>query len=360
MSVKVSVVVPVYNAVASLSQCLASLRTQTLGDIEIILVDDGSSDGSGEACDLAARADGRIRVLHIENGGPANARNRGMETAAGEYIGFADADDRVEPEMYAQLYAHAADSDADMAVCNYLTGREGDLSAAPVLPGGKAVWERQAVRERILPYFFGYEDGELGDYKRHCPFADTASYVWLALYRTRMIRENGLFFPSEKLYYTEDNLFNLPAVNCCTRLCYLPLPLYHHLETGNSFTGRYNPHYFSMRLHKYAYLRDFIGHNGLSESFYHRLQNKICAESISLIDYYVAAKGLNFSQKLEKVRAIAENGLVAGALAEANLAALPLSAQKVFLQYLKKKRAGTLLLLSEGYVRMVKLKSVLK
>lgn len=359
MPIKVSVIVPVYNTADTIGKCLDSLRAQTLRDIEIILVDDGSADGSGELCDLAARADSRIRVQHIVNGGPANARNCGMALAAGEYIGFADSDDRAEPEMCERLYAAASQHNADIAVGGYFAGRSGGSPAAPVLPGGEKIWEAEDIRQHILPYFFGYADSELGDFKRYCPFADTASYVWLALYSARMIRENALQFPSEALYYTEDNLFNLLAVSHCRRLVHVPQRIYRHLDGGNSFTARYNDRYFRMRLHKYEYLCDFIAHNGLDDSFHHRLSNKICAESISLIDYYVAARELNLPGKLEKVRAIAENGLVSKALAEADLSRLPFSPQKIFLQLLRKKRALALLMLSGGYVGMVNAKNVL-
>lgn len=357
MPVKVSVVVPVYNAAASLTRCLESLRTQTLDDMEFLLVDDGSTDSSGEICDRAADADGRFHVLHIENGGPANARNVGMAAAAGEYIGFADADDWMEPEMYARLYGQAAAQDADIAVCDYWSERGDTARCLSVLPGEETLYGRDAVLTRILPYFFGYADDELHDYKRCCPLADTRSYVWIGLYRTRMIRAHDLRFPSEKLYYTEDNLFNLLAANRCGRLCYLPQPLYHHTEAAGSFTGRFTEKYFDMRLHKYEYLRNFIKENELDIVFCHRLENKVCAESISVIDYYVAAGGLSLRQKLAHIRRIAESDAVSHALAQAKLDLLPFSPQRIFLSLLRARRAGILLGLASAYVGAVKTRS---
>lgn len=106
----ISVVVPVYNTKEYLERCINSLLKQTYSDMEIILVDDGSTDGSGEVCDRFAAGDGRVRVFHKENGGSSSARNLGIENARGDYIGFVDSDDYVDADMYERLYA---------AVCEY-------------------------------------------------------------------------------------------------------------------------------------------------------------------------------------------------------------------------------------------------
>ena len=113
---KVSVIVPVYNGERYLPRCLESLRRQSLEEIEFLLVDDGSTDGSGEILDRAA-ADPRFRVVRQENAGVAAARYAGIQYARGEYVGFVDADDYAEPEMYEQLYRAAAEERADLAAC---------------------------------------------------------------------------------------------------------------------------------------------------------------------------------------------------------------------------------------------------
>lgn len=101
----ISVIVPVYNTKEYLERCVNSLLKQTYQDMEIILVDDGSTDGSGEICDRFAEQDRRVRVLHKENGGSSSARNLGIENAEGDYIGFVDSDDYVDADMYERLYA---------------------------------------------------------------------------------------------------------------------------------------------------------------------------------------------------------------------------------------------------------------
>ena len=95
----ISVIVPVYNSITTLERCVRSLCAQTFEDLEIILVDDGSTDGSGALCSALSREDARIRVIRKENGGVSSARNAGIEAAKGEYLMFSDSDDYVEPDM---------------------------------------------------------------------------------------------------------------------------------------------------------------------------------------------------------------------------------------------------------------------
>jgi len=114
---KVSIVIPVYNMQKYLDQCLQSIFAQTLSDIEIVLVDDGSSDDSPQLCDAYAEKDGRVRVIHKENGGLTSAWKRGSLEATGDYIGYVDSDDYIEKDMYERLYERAAATDADIVCC---------------------------------------------------------------------------------------------------------------------------------------------------------------------------------------------------------------------------------------------------
>ena len=116
---KVTINVPVYNVESYLRQCLDSLIVQTLSEIEILLIDDGSTDNSGNICDEYAKHDSRIRVFHKENGGLASARQYALERANGEYFISCDSDDWVEPTMYEELYRKAKAEDADIVICDY-------------------------------------------------------------------------------------------------------------------------------------------------------------------------------------------------------------------------------------------------
>ena len=117
MKPSISVIVPVYNVEHYLRKCLDSIIEQTVRDIEIIVVDDGSTDSSGEICDTYLDRDSRVKVFHKENGGLSSARNFGIEKATGEYIGFVDSDDFIEPDMYEILLHLIKRYKADLSMC---------------------------------------------------------------------------------------------------------------------------------------------------------------------------------------------------------------------------------------------------
>ena len=115
----ISIIVPVYNVEAYLDRCMESILKQTYKRLEIILVDDGSTDSSREKCDAYAKQDSRIKVIHKKNSGLSDARNAGLALATGDYIGYVDSDDWIEPDMYQSLYDACAEHDAELAVCRY-------------------------------------------------------------------------------------------------------------------------------------------------------------------------------------------------------------------------------------------------
>lgn len=114
-----SVIVPVYNVKPYLAECLDSILAQTFTDFEVLLIDDGSTDGSSALCDEYAGTDSRIRCFHKENGGHMSARQEGFRNASGTYIAFVDSDDWIHPAMYERMCAAAEESGADMVCCNY-------------------------------------------------------------------------------------------------------------------------------------------------------------------------------------------------------------------------------------------------
>ena len=123
---KLSVIVPVYNTEKYLRECIDSILAQSFTDFELILVDDGSTDKSGDICDAYGRLDHRVRVIRQNNSGVTAARKRGAETAVGEYISFVDSDDWIEPNMYQEMLIKADIYDADMVLCDMLVERQAE------------------------------------------------------------------------------------------------------------------------------------------------------------------------------------------------------------------------------------------
>lgn len=116
---KISIIVAIYNVKEYVEKCVSSILKQTYTNLEIILVDDGAADGSGDICDSMAQKDSRIVVIHKENGGLSDARNAGLDIATGDYISFVDGDDTIEPDMFEKLVSDIEKYDADVSCCRY-------------------------------------------------------------------------------------------------------------------------------------------------------------------------------------------------------------------------------------------------
>lgn len=145
---KVSVIVPVYNAEKYLQECVDSILRQTLTDLELILVDDGSTDTSPALCDRYAEQDARVKVIHKPNGRAASARNAGIRAASGGYVAFVDSDDWVSPEMYEKML----DTDADVTLCDYVRfqGKTETPFTQPSVNAG--FYDKAQMREKIYPH----------------------------------------------------------------------------------------------------------------------------------------------------------------------------------------------------------------
>lgn len=214
MTPKVSIVVPVYNAERTLPACLASLRAQSLPDIEVLLVNDGSTDGSGELLRAAAGEDPRFQVIDQENRGEAAARYAGIRRARGEYVGFADADDFVDPAMYRRLYDAASEAQADLAMCGFWEIK------------GEARTLRRAVSAPAV--IEGTRDAYL-----RCVAAFPA--LWNKLYSRRLTDRAREPLP---LKIGADMAFCMDMAPYVERAAILPDPLYHYIVYGDSALHR--------------------------------------------------------------------------------------------------------------------------
>ncbi len=183
----VSIIVPVYNVYSYLAQCLDTLCGQTYQEIEIILVDDGSTDGSGAICDRYAQTDSRIRVLHKENQGVSAARNDGIDSAEGKYLIFVDADDCIRPELV-EVYMQAAEPGVTV-VCGATTNEKMWRSFQ------SSDWKQYVEYQEEKRFMHVYYDDHINP-----PFNK--------LYDTAVIRKHGIHFP-EDMSLGEDLWFNL-------------------------------------------------------------------------------------------------------------------------------------------------------
>lgn len=221
----ISVIVPVYQAENFLPACARSVADQTFSDWELLLVDDGCTDGSPALCDALAAGDSRIRALHQpRNAGVSEARNRGLREARGEYVAFLDADDAFEPRALETLWNLRAQAGADTAACahrNLYPG--GTESVELVLPAG--VYDHQAIRERIVCPL-------LGDRLTQPVFN---GFIWRFLFSARILRDHGITFEGA---YLEDEIFLMEYLCNAQRLAVTEKPLYRYLLNPASATHR--------------------------------------------------------------------------------------------------------------------------
>lgn len=221
MNKLISVIIPVYNAADCLPFCLDCVTGQTYGDLEIILVDDGSTDGSGDLCDARAKKDSRIRVFHKANGGVSSARNKGLDACRGDYIGFVDADDRIEPTMYEKLVRGIeSDSSCDIACCGYYNYPMDTLDIK--IANGTRKVDPCSPEEAV---FYIYE--------REGYF----NAVWNKLFdRAVVFKEQKPVYFNESYYIGEDEVWLAEVLIRCEKVAFVPEPLYYWMPQKGSAT----------------------------------------------------------------------------------------------------------------------------
>ena len=212
----ISVIVPVYNVKVYLNRCIESIVRQSYEDLEIILVDDGSTDECGDMCDIWAKKDSRIKVVHKENGGLSDARNAGLKIAKGEYIGFVDSDDWIEPDMYQDLLSAIKSENAELAVT-----------------GIKRIYDNGYKREQFVcdkPYVLN-EDKIIQAYLLQGIFSTAA---WDKLYKKSLFDNRS--FPVGKQFEDAPVIFDILC--SIQKLVVVGKPQYNYFQRADSITGK--------------------------------------------------------------------------------------------------------------------------
>lgn len=210
----ISIIVPIYNVEKYLEKCVKSITAQTYRNTEIVLVDDGSPDNCGKLADDLAKTDQRIRVIHKVNGGLSSARNAGIDVAQGDYIGFVDSDDTIEPFMYEKLFSLLQKENTKLSVCavNY------------VYEDGKVLRKKSIGRNVTFDFCRAIIEMNLHRY------FDMGA--WSKLYHRSLFED--IRFPVGKL--SEDYYIMYKIFDKAQRISYLDVPCYNYLQRKNSIT----------------------------------------------------------------------------------------------------------------------------
>lgn len=224
----ISLIVPVYNVKDYLKTCLQSILEQTYKNLEIILVDDGSDDGSSSICDEFARMDQRIKTIHLPHSGVSAARNAGLAAATGELLGFVDSDDWIDHDMYQYLYTLMVEHDADVSACTYLLEQEGRPSKIINNTGKLHIFSKKEIIRALVK-------NDL-----------VKNYLWAKLFKRKLF--DRLSFPVGRVY--EDVAVLYKVFYSSQKVVLSCVSKYHYMIHKNeSITrGGYDPvkeyHYF--------------------------------------------------------------------------------------------------------------------
>lgn len=249
----VSIIIPVYNAAAYLDHCLGSLLRQTYTNIELLIVDDKSTDDSPMMCDFWASLDDRIHVHHqAENQGVSAARNLALATASGDFVCFVDSDDWCEPDYIAHFVTNMQAHHAQLVCCGYFA--DGLLLKAPTnKPLSRRLTQGEMLQDIIKPS------------------GDIRGFLWNKCYRLDVISDNGLQFDTD-LTVMEDQLFNVTYIRDSQGFWYDAYQTYHYVTHGSSASHGLSTKKLAAEVAALDKINDVIDNADLKTSFQEHLE----------------------------------------------------------------------------------------
>lgn len=271
--IKVSVVMAVYNGEKYLIQCLDSILSQTLHEIEVICVNDGSTDSTKEILESYARVDSRVKVFHIPNGGAGAARNFGMRYACGQYLSFLDADDFFDKNMLKKAYAQAVQHDCDIVLfgCDLFDQQKKKFYTVD--------W---TIKKSYLPSQNPFNCKDIPDYI----FSFTMGWAWDKLFRNDFVRKNNLKFLEQNIF--EDTHFTCLACTLANKIYYLDEILAHYRTNTNTSLSSSKGKYIDLIPNSFRAIRDRLCKEGLYAELERGFINRLIE---ALFDVFLNTEG---------------------------------------------------------------------
>lgn len=316
---KVTVVIPVYKTEKYLKECVDSVTNQTFKEIEILLIDDGSPDNSGILCDELAKMDGRIKVIHKENGGAASARNLGIEMANGEYIMFLDSDDWLEKQAIEILVNKIEVEPLDIIRFNYIR----EFSDSSLIKENTflklTTYDAKACKE-----VYRQSISLIGNELKHPENQNFLASACFNIYKRELIMVNNIRFESLKeLGSFEDGLFNVHCYSRMKSFAYLDQGLYHYRKTNvASFTSNYRENFLRKNDVLISKLRKIVEVFN-AEHIKTALNNRIAIGTFELCLNAMKSKH-SLSEKYDEIKEIINDKLHKDAFEKFDLSCLPL------------------------------------
>ena len=294
MKKQLSIVVPVYNCAKYLPDCIDSLLCQKLDNYEIILIDDGSLDNSGAICDEYGNKYECVKVIHKNNEGQGIARNLGISVSEGTYIAFVDSDDYVNRNAYNQLIQLMDEFKLDMCIgkIKICKNFEKDKNKSIQNYCNKKIYRKKAINN-LITYMFADYDGKNQISSSSCD----------KIYKKKLLND-GVNFKSERLYISEDIIFNFEYMQKCNRIMVTDIEFYNYIQHDDSFCHKYQPEYLERLLKSSNYFMSsqFIKKE-ISRKLFSYLKSCIIQE-IEFNSVMVASKKVKYFINRDDVRNI--------------------------------------------------------
>ena len=286
---KYSVIIPVYNVEKYIDRCLKSIISQNYDDLEIIVVDNGSTDSSGSICDTYANEHSNISVYHIENHGVGSARNFGLSKARGEFIYFVDSDDYLVGNLFAE-FEDKLTPDLDLLVFSYYNSFEQEMT-------------EKTRTKNILPYNDSYDKYDFSKIFKDLFLSDILYTVWNKIYRREFLLENNFSFEQYEL--GEDVRFNLDVYREVNKI-YLSQDSYYGYVTGRkgSAMSGYNPKRLQYQLQELKLVDSLLKDWHIDSS---NLDNAVKARILMSNIYNISKQKLPVTNKVKLVKEICKN-----------------------------------------------------
>ena len=278
MNYKVSVIVPIYNVEQYLNRCINSILSQSYINLEIILVNDGSTDKSGDICEEYAKSDSRIKIIQKQNGGLTSARRAGIGKATGDYVIVVDGDDWIDTQTIQScvsvLYNHTK---VDLVMFSYTKEYSNHSIENHIFSEDKDFLVQSEFMTGVYRRLFGLTNSELS-----CPEKlDYLSTLWGKLYRRELVL-SGKYVDTQEVGSGEDGIFNLDALQACKQAVYINKPFYHYCKNDSSLTSKYRPRLPEQWELLFSLMQKKIEQSHFGFDFQEALNNRIALSTLGI------------------------------------------------------------------------------
>ena len=331
----ISIIVPVYNVEQFLGQCLESLVNQTLKEIEIICVNDGSKDNSRRILEEYRERDSRVIIIDKENEGVSVARNKGIEMAQGKYLMFVDSDDWIELTTCCNALMQIKKENADVVIWSYIREFKNQSIPKKIWNEDHLVFEKHEVQDKLHRRMIGL----LGEELQEPENADALCTIWGKIYKSDIIKKNHIKFEDIREIGTyEDGMFNLSVFGFVNKAVYINEFLYHYRKFNeDSVTSRYNPKLSEQWKVLFGKMRSYIKDNKLSDEYFRALDNRI-ALSVLGLGLNILSSDSSTVKKISMLKEILASEMYKNAYRHLEIKRFPLH-WRVFYQFAKARFA---------------------